>query len=86
MCTVGGKPPVALTSKEKLKQAVKDYGATVIIFHISISVISLGACYLLVSRYVVFINYYGYGIFFVLYLFLSVVSSFTYYFILFTSK
>lgn len=44
-------PP--LSAKEKLKKAVKDYGSTVIIFHVSISLLSLGGCYLLVSRYVV---------------------------------
>ncbi|KAL4704064.1 hypothetical protein ACJJTC_001986 [Scirpophaga incertulas] len=38
-----------LTSKEKLKKAVKDYGSTVIVFHVAISVISLGGCYLLIS-------------------------------------
>ncbi|XP_043276237.1 uncharacterized protein [Venturia canescens] len=41
--------PVALTNAEKLKKAVKDYGSTVIVFHIGISLISLGACYLAVS-------------------------------------
>lgn len=41
-----------LTRKEKLKLAVKEYGSTVIIFHVTISLVSLGACYTLVSRYV----------------------------------
>lgn len=41
-----------MTTKEKLKKAVKEYGATVIVFHVSISLLSLGGCYLLVSRYV----------------------------------
>lgn len=44
-------PVPALTQKEKLKRAVKDYGATVIVFHVGISLISLGGFYLLVSRY-----------------------------------
>lgn len=42
--------PVALTNAEKLKKAVKDYGSTVIVFHVGISLISLGACYVAVSR------------------------------------
>lgn len=40
-----------MSTKEKLKQAVAAYGSTVIVFHVTISLISLGACYLLVSRY-----------------------------------
>lgn len=38
--------------KEKLKKAVTEYGSTVIVFHVGISLISLGTCYILVSRYV----------------------------------
>ncbi|CAF4760221.1 unnamed protein product [Pieris macdunnoughi] len=38
-----------LSAKDKLKKAVKDYGATVIVFHVSISLMSLGICYVLVS-------------------------------------
>ncbi|XP_015126843.1 uncharacterized protein LOC107048269 isoform X2 [Diachasma alloeum] len=38
-----------LTNAEKLKRAVKDYGSTVIVFHIGISLLSLGAFYALVS-------------------------------------
>ncbi|XP_062699810.1 protein FAM210B, mitochondrial, partial [Aedes albopictus] len=41
------EPP--LTRKEQLKKAVKEYGSTVIVFHVGISLVSLGACYLLVS-------------------------------------
>lgn len=41
-----------LSKTDKLKQAVKDYGATVIIFHVSISLMSLGISYLIISRYV----------------------------------
>lgn len=40
-----------LSSKDKLKRAVKDYGATVIIFHISLSLMSLGVSYLIISRW-----------------------------------
>ncbi|KAF5270462.1 hypothetical protein FQA39_LY08340 [Lamprigera yunnana] len=38
-----------LTRKEKLKRAVKEYGSTVIIFHVTISLISLGICYIIIS-------------------------------------
>ncbi|XP_026843116.1 uncharacterized protein LOC6597991 isoform X1 [Drosophila persimilis] len=38
-----------LTKKEKLKQAFKEYGTTIITFHVGISLISLGGFYLLVS-------------------------------------
>lgn len=44
------EPPKEMTRKEKLKKAVKEYGSTVIVFHVTISLISLGTCYLLVSR------------------------------------
>lgn len=37
-----------------LKQAVRDYGATVIVFHVCISVLSFGASYAVVSRFVLF--------------------------------
>lgn len=37
------------TNKSKLKKAVKEYGSTVIVFHVGISLISLGVCYGLVS-------------------------------------
>ncbi|XP_060800980.1 protein FAM210B, mitochondrial isoform X2 [Amyelois transitella] len=40
-------PP--MSAKEKLKKAVKEYGSTVIVFHVSISILSLGGCYLLIS-------------------------------------
>lgn len=39
-----------LSRKEKLKNAVKEYGATVIVFHVAISLVSLGGFYLAVSR------------------------------------
>lgn len=41
---------VPLSRAEKLKKAVKEYGSTVIIFHVGISLISLGVSYLCVSR------------------------------------
>lgn len=44
--------PVKLSNREKLKRAVKDYGSTVIVFHVGISLVSLGCFYALVSRFV----------------------------------
>lgn len=46
----GESPEAVLTSRQKLQRAVKEYGATVIVFHVTISLASLGICYLLVSR------------------------------------
>ncbi|XP_061707942.1 uncharacterized protein C18orf19 homolog A-like isoform X1 [Cydia pomonella] len=46
MSTVPNPP---ISAKEKLKKAVKEYGSTVIVFHVTISLMSLGGCYLLVS-------------------------------------
>lgn len=43
------QPQAPLNKKEQLKKAFKDYGSTVIIFHVGISLISLGSFYLLVS-------------------------------------
>lgn len=40
---------VKLSKKEQLKRAFKDYGATIIVFHVGISLISLECFYLLVS-------------------------------------
>jgi len=37
------------STKDKLKRAVRDYGATVIVFHVSISITSLGICYAAVA-------------------------------------
>lgn len=39
-----------LSKKEQLKRAFKEYGATIVAFHVGISLISLGGFYLLVSR------------------------------------
>lgn len=38
-----------------LKNAIKDYGATVIVFHVGISLISLGGFYLAVTRFVYYL-------------------------------
>lgn len=46
------KEEVAITQSSKLKNAIRDYGSTVLIFHIAISLASLGIFYQLVSRYV----------------------------------
>lgn len=43
---------VAITQRAKLKNAIRDYGSTVLVFHIAISLASLGIFYQLVSRYV----------------------------------
>ncbi|XP_016954703.1 protein FAM210B, mitochondrial [Drosophila biarmipes] len=40
---------IKLSKREQLKRAFKEYGATIVAFHIGISVISLGGFYLLVS-------------------------------------
>lgn len=42
----------SLTRTQRLKKTVTEYGSTVIVFHVGISLISLGTCYLLISRYV----------------------------------
>ena len=39
-----------ITQRQKLQRAVKEYGSTMIIFHVTISLASLGFFYLLVSR------------------------------------
>lgn len=43
---------VPLSAREKLKKAVKDYGITVMLFHVTISLASLGFFYQIVARYV----------------------------------
>nr|XP_049464154.1 uncharacterized protein LOC120959911 [Anopheles coluzzii] len=40
---------VPVSRKDRLKKAIKEYGSTVLVFHVSISLASLGTCYLLVS-------------------------------------
>lgn len=47
---------IVLSPRMKLKNAIRDYGSTVLIFHIAISLVSLGIFYQLVSRYVVKAN------------------------------
>lgn len=41
----------AESTKNKLKRAVKDYGATVIVFHVTISIASLSISYAAVARF-----------------------------------
>ncbi|KAH8338618.1 hypothetical protein KR074_004245, partial [Drosophila pseudoananassae] len=41
--------PVTFSKKEQLKQAFKNYGATIVVFHVSISLISVVSFYALVS-------------------------------------
>lgn len=48
-----GKPEVSegkLSQRQKLQRAVKQYGATVVVFHVAISLMSLGGFYMAVSR------------------------------------
>jgi len=42
--------PPQLTRQEKLKKAAKEYGSVLIVFHIGISLISLGTMYILISN------------------------------------
>lgn len=46
--------PLNLSRRERLNLVIKDYGKTVIFFHIGISLISLGGFYTMVSRFVLF--------------------------------
>lgn len=48
---------VNLSQKERFRRTLKDYGYTVLGFHIGISLISLGACYVAVDRFVFVIFY-----------------------------
>jgi len=53
-----------LSARQKLKMAIKDYGSTVIVFHITISLISLGFFYLLFSSgidVIAFAKWLGFG-------------------------
>ena len=47
----GSKEPEQLSKRAQLKRAVKDYGSTVIVFHVAISLASLGGFYAAVTRY-----------------------------------
>lgn len=38
-----------LSKKEQLKRAFKEYGAVIVVFHVTLSLASLGTCYLIVS-------------------------------------
>lgn len=40
-----------LSKRESLQKAIKEYGGTVLVFHVTISLVSLGICYQLVARY-----------------------------------
>lgn len=46
-----GATETKLSQSQRLKQAVKEYGATVIVFHTCISLFTLGVAYAAVSRY-----------------------------------
>lgn len=49
---LSGGSTAPLSAREKLKMAVKDYGITVMLFHVTISLASLGFFYQIVARYV----------------------------------
>ena len=46
--------PKKLSQKDKLAKVFAQYGTTALVFHVSISLVSLGTSYLAVSRYVKF--------------------------------
>ena len=50
--TAQGKDENKLTLKERLKIVVQEYGSTAIVFHVGISLTSLGLCYAAVKRLV----------------------------------
>ncbi|XP_037960340.1 uncharacterized protein LOC119689556 [Teleopsis dalmanni] len=55
--------PKPLSKKDQMKKAFKEYGTTLIVFHVGISLLSLGSCYLLVSSgvdMVSFLEYLGF--------------------------
>ncbi|XP_017769871.1 PREDICTED: protein FAM210B-like [Nicrophorus vespilloides] len=49
-CFKSSKCGEEVTMKSRLKKAVAEYGTTVMVFHITISLISLGLCYSLISN------------------------------------
>ena len=53
LCSTENKGPKILSRKDQLKRAVSQYGSTVIVFHVGISLVSLGFFYLVVSRYII---------------------------------
>lgn len=44
-------PPAKVSRRARLKAAIRDYGSTVIVFHVAISLASLGIFYTLLARY-----------------------------------
>lgn len=49
LCSTSGNQPPPLSKKEQFKRAVSQYGPTLIVFHVGISLASLGFFYTLVS-------------------------------------
>ncbi|CAH1270853.1 FAM210B [Branchiostoma lanceolatum] len=49
LCTPAGETGKPPSQRERLKRAVRDYGSTVVVFHVGISLMSLGGFYLAVS-------------------------------------
>ncbi|GFQ65024.1 protein FAM210B, mitochondrial [Trichonephila clavata] len=39
-----------VNQRTRLKQAIRDYGATIVVFHVAISLASLGICYVAISN------------------------------------
>ncbi|GFY13153.1 protein FAM210B, mitochondrial [Trichonephila clavipes] len=39
-----------VNQRSRLKQAIRDYGATIVVFHVAISLASLGICYVAISN------------------------------------
>jgi len=50
-----------MSQGERLKRAVKEYGATVIVFHTCLSLFTLGISYAAVSRWLIKSQAYSYG-------------------------
>ncbi|XP_075145184.1 protein FAM210A-like [Haematobia irritans] len=48
-CSKADDKAPSMTKNDQLKKAFKDYGSTIVIFHVGISLVSLGGFYLLVS-------------------------------------
>ena len=46
----GGAPTKAVSSTERIKVILREYGTVAFVFHISMSLCTLGTCYLLVSK------------------------------------
>lgn len=50
-CSKSDDKQQVLSKKDQLKIAFRDYGSTIVTFHVAISLVSLGSFYLLISKY-----------------------------------